>query len=205
MVVLQETNKDFGYLRILDLYSEKELKDIWKEISHLDYVMDTLPHLWKDSTGRAQTENGNSKMSGNGLYLAPIYSDRLSSAILTYNRKLFAEDITQEMGETHPSNRIPYLCINKDVTILNRYLDSQEYLPHYDVAAFTAITVLLNNQEKIKGGELYFKDYDISFGCVNNSCVIFPSWVEHSVSNLKCSEDFSRYSIAQLMYINYGS
>lgn len=205
MLVSQEATKDFGYLRILDLYSDNELEEIWKEVLHLNHVMDTMPNTWMNSSGRAQTQDGNSKMSGNGLYLDAIYTDRASSAILKHNRKLFSDDISERMGESHPANKIPYLCINKDVTVLNRYLDSQEYLPHYDTAAFTAITVLLHKPEKIDGGEFYFSDYDTSFGCINNSCVVFPSWVEHSVNTLVCSEDSKRYSIAQLMFINYGT
>jgi len=205
MLVSHEATKDFGYLRILDLYSDNELEDIWKEVSHLNHIMDVMPNTWRDSGGRAKNKDGTSKMSGNGLYLDSIYTDRESSTILKYNRKLFSDDISKRMGEAHPSNKIPYLSINKDVTILNRYLDSQKYYPHYDIAAFTAITVLLHKPEKIDGGEFNFVDYDISFGCINNSCVVFPSWVEHSVSTLVCAEDSRRYSIAQLMYINYGT
>lgn len=198
MKVIKETNKDFGYIRILDLYSKKELKDIWKEISYLDYVMDTVEF----PTDRA-IEDGKSKMTGSGLFLDSIYINRSYSAILTYNRKLFIGDIYKKMCAAHPANKIPYHNINKDATMLNRYSDSQEYLPHFDIATFTAITVLLHKPEKLKGGEFYFKDYDVSFGCINNSCVIFPSWVEHSVRRIECREDSKRYSIAQLMYINF--
>ena len=40
--IIKETTKDFGYLQILDFYTEEELDWIWKEISYLDYIIELL-------------------------------------------------------------------------------------------------------------------------------------------------------------------
>ena len=34
--LIPEKTKDFGYLKVFDLYSEEELKNIWNEILNLD-------------------------------------------------------------------------------------------------------------------------------------------------------------------------
>ena len=198
MKIIKDATKDFGYLKIFDLYSYEELDVIWKEIFHLDYIMDSV----ELGDRRAIDKDGDSKMSGKGLFIDDIYFNREFSPILKYNRKLFTdENICNSIGDSHPANKVAYGCINKDSTILNRYSNFQEYLPHYDVATFSAITVLLHKPEKISGGEFKFTDYGVSFGCINNSCIIFPSWVQHSVGKLECLENSRRYSIAQLMYI----
>ena len=195
--------RDFGYLKIFDLYSDAELKSMWKEISHLDYVMDKmdLQEEINIKYDRALTDSGDSKMSGEGLFLDQVYKNRAHSAILNYNRKLFNEDICKSISSSHPANEGQYICVNRDLTLLNRYSNSHEYAPHTDTAAFTAITILLHKPKQVTGGDFNFPDYDISCGCENNSCIIFPSWVSHSVSKLRCFGAGRRYSIAQLMFV----
>ena len=215
MKLVPEATKDFGYLKIFDLYSEEELKDIWNEIFHLDYVMevnskpkDFAPELMSDQserelTRRARHPDGRLKMTGDGLFIDAIYADREHSPILKYNRKIFIdEDIIKNMSETHPANKGTYHLVNKDATLVNRYCSGDKYDPHSDEAIFTAITILLYESENVIGGEFLFSDYDISFGCTHNSCIIFPSWVKHSVDSVECFENGRRYSIAQLMYIH---
>jgi len=197
--VVPNRNKDFGYLKILDLYSSEELEDIWREVSYLDYIMDTSDV----ETHRGVFKDGTSKMNGHGVFIDNVYTSRDFSSILKYNRKLFIdEDVLRGIDETNPANKASYPQINRDTTLLNRYRNSHKYSPHNDLSLFTAITVLLNDEENISGGEFIFSDYDISFECVNNSCVIFPSWVNHGVNELECAENSCRYSIAQLMYIS---
>ena len=213
MKLVPEATKDFGYLKIFDLYSEEELKDIWNEIFHLDYVMkvdskpkDFTPELMSDQSERelarrARHDDGTLKMTGDGLFIDRVYTYREYSPILTYNRKLFVDkDIVKNMGETHAANKGLYPLINKDVTLVNRYSNTDKYSSHKDDAIFTAITILLYEPEKVRGGEFFFSEYNISLGCTHNSCIIFPSWVNHCTTSLE-SVVGRRYSIAQLMYI----
>ena len=208
MKLIPEKTKDFGYLKVFDLYSEEELKNIWNEILNLDYIMNRMELGFlqeeKDEVNklRGKHEGGLSKMSGEGLSLDKIYTNRDYSPILTHNRKLFVDkNIVNGMSAIHPANRDLYSAVNRDVTILNKYSNSQEYASHCDGAAFTAITVLLRyNHGKIKGGDFMLPDYNITFECKHNSCIIFPSWVNHCTTSLE-SVVGRRYSIAQLMYI----
>ena len=214
MKLVPGATKDFGYLKIFDLYSEEELKDIWNEISHLDYILevDVKPedvdrevmsdNSVRELTRRARHADGTLKMTGDGLWVDNIYDNRDYSAILKHNRKVFTDkDIVKSFGETHPANKGTYYLVNKDATLVNRYCNTHKYFPHVDEAIFSAITILLYKPEKVRGGEFSFCDYDISFGCTHNSCIIFPSWVRHSVDSVECFENGRRYSIAQLMFV----
>ena len=199
MKLVPETTKDFGFLKIFDLYTQTELENIWREILYLDYVLNLTTD---DDPLRGKQLDGSSKMSGEGLFVDHVYTNREYSPILTYNRRLFLdEEINKNIRSTHPANDVLYKEINRDFTLLNRYTNTQEYRPHTDKAAFTAITVLLHKPEQITGGDFIFPDYDISFGCKHNSCIIFPSWVKHSVCRVESIEDGRRYSIAQLMLV----
>jgi hypothetical protein len=199
--LIPKTTKDFGYLKIFDLYTEDELNDIWKEVFHLDYVMD-LPKVQKDRGNSSAIDvNGMPKMNGRGAFLDSIYTDRDYSPILKYNRKLFSKEVIESFSNTHPANKVSYPMVNGDTTLLNRYCNSQKYDSHSDQSSFTGLTVLIHDPEKVKGGRLSFTDYNITLGAKHNSCIIFPSWVAHSVSKLKSSEGGRRYSIAQLMFI----
>ena len=42
MVLKPNIKKDLGYLIIENLYSDSELKFIWNEIKHIDYVFDKV-------------------------------------------------------------------------------------------------------------------------------------------------------------------
>ena len=94
MKLVPGATKDFGYLKIFDLYSEEELKDIWNEISHLDYILevDVKPedverevmsdNSVRELTRRARHADGSLKMTGDGLWVDNIYDNRDYSAIL---------------------------------------------------------------------------------------------------------------------------
>lgn len=203
MDLLPNTIDDFGYLCIENLYDEDELVYIWNEISNLDYILD-VSFDDKDKKIYADTHNGKddqgiSKMSGFGITLDTLYEQRQYSPILTLNRKLFSPIISSVFMETHPANSC-YDTINEDFSLLNKYFKDQQYTRHRDSSSFSAITFFSRN--KIEGGELNFSDYNINFECKNNSCIIFPSWVQHNSNKVK-SEDRIRYSLAQFMVIRY--
>ena len=203
MKLVPQRTADFGYLEIFNLYSKKELEEIWCEISHLLYISD-IPSVKterQDSSALTDEKNPKIKYSGDGLHLDGIYRNREYSAILKYNRKIFTnKNVLKAFGKTHPAN-VQYQTVESDFTVFNRYRCYQGYLPHSDQSSFTSITVLLQSPEKIKGGDLVFSDYDITIPPKNNYCVLFPSWVNHGVTPLSCKGDAMRYSIANLSHM----
>jgi len=200
--IVQHKLQDFGYLCISDLYTKKELGSIKNEIKNLNYIMDTVPDVQKkrDATSD-KNEDGSPKMTGNGIPIDNLYSTRAYSAILSFNRKIFVDPIASKMAETHPSN-VAFKRLNDDYSLLNRYSSGDEYLTHFDVSSFSAVTFFSVGRNKVLGGELVFSDYDISFKFKDNFCIIFPSWVEHHANKVK-SKNTYRYSLSQFGVIEY--
>ena len=205
MKIIQQQPKDFGYVYIENLYTNKELHFIKNEIQNIDFIFDTVPAIQerrkKDS---AKNEDGSVKMTGNGMMLDALYAQREYSSILTFNRKIFMNsenNIGEKFEETHASN-VAYHRVGKDYTVLNRYADGHQYGSHFDYASFSAVTFFSLSEKEMIGGELVFTDYDIPFKFVDNFCVIFPSWVQHHATKVE-SKDIFRYSLSQFMVIDY--
>ena len=202
MKIIQQRLQDFGFVCVENLYTNKELHTIKNELQNLNYIFDTVPAIQeqriKDS---AKYKDGSPKMTGNGLMLDAVYSQREYSSILTFNRKIFASPIEEKFIETHPAN-VAYPRIGKDFTVLNRYSYGHQYGAHFDFASFSAVTFLSLSEKEMLGGELIFTDYDISFKFVDNYCVIFPSWVQHNAMKVESKDDF-RYSLSQFGVIDY--
>lgn len=199
MKIIPQTTKDFGYIMIEDMYTLKELELIWSELSALNFMMNL------DSQKEIRLESSALKTdiklyTGNGISLDTVYQHRDYSPILTYNRKIFDPKVFDSLSKTHPSN---HLIPNKDRTMINRYTEGDNYLPHHDEAYYTAITVLNYNPENIKGGNFGFPDYNIDCNLDTNCCVLFPSWVKHEATAVSTWDGGIRYSIAQFMYVYY--
>lgn len=200
MKTYTHTLNDFGYLYIENLYTKNELTDIKNEICFLDSVMEDKAQQLERRNHGSIAKDGTHQMTGTGVYVDGMYVNREHSSILKHNRKIVDSKIINEFTKTHASS-IQYLMCNQDFTVLNKYKNNAEYTPHVDLCSFTAITMLQTNEHKIKGGDLIFADYKIVFPFLNNSCVIFPSWVKHACTPVK-SKKAIRYSIAQFFHIS---
>ena len=123
MTLTPNVVEDLGYLVVEDLYSESELKFIWNEIKHIDYVMD---HVFDEKTTEehrkshnVMTDSGAPLMSGFRLSLDTFYSDRKFSAILKYSRKLTDEKIGKVMAGINGEDSA-YQQVNWYFTLLNK-------------------------------------------------------------------------------------
>ena len=146
MTIIQRRLQDFGFVCVENLYTNKELHHIKNEIQNMNYMMDSVPAIQEQrNKDSAKDEDGNIKMTGNGLMVDAIYNQRDYSSLLTFNRKIFMNqenNIGKKFQETHPSN-VAYHRIGKDFTILNRYSYGDQYGAHFDYASFSAVTFLV--------------------------------------------------------------
>ena len=197
-----QTVQDLGFLVIEDLYSESELKFIWNEIKHIDYVMD---HVF-DEQAKAEhqklhngiNDQNDPRMTGFGLSLDTFYAERKFSAILKLSGKVVGKEITKAMVSINPENQA-YGLVNWNFTLLNKYRNGEVYNKHQDSSSFSAITFLA--KENLEEGGLEFCDYKTTVPFKNNSCVIFPSRAYHKTERFTSQTE--RYSIAQFMNIRY--
>jgi predicted 2-oxoglutarate/Fe(II)-dependent dioxygenase YbiX len=64
----------------------------------------------------------------------------------------------------------------------------------------TAITVVHKTPKQYLGGEFVFDDYDLSIELENNSMILFPSFINHSVNNISVNNKLNgRFSITQFI------
>jgi len=197
MKITPQKTKDFGYIMIEDVYTSDELELIWSELSILNFMMN-LDGQREIRLESSAYEDNIKLYTGDGLSLDTVYQNRDYSPILTYNRKIFEPAVFNVLSKTHPSN---HMIPHRDTTLINRYREGDKYLPHFDQATYTAITVLNYKPENIKGGNFGFPDYNIDCNLETNCCVLFPSWVKHEVTAVSTWDGGIRYSIAQLMYL----
>ena len=106
----------------------------------------------------------------------------------------------QEHGASNPF--LYYLPItNKDTTFVQRYHNGSSYENHEDGAVLTFLYPIKINE--YRGGDLIFSRYNYVPHIPHNSCLIFPSYEPHQISEISSSTDQPvRYSINRRYYIN---
>ena len=187
----------FHYQHIRNFYSEEELFLIWEEIDR--YHADGNKFLYAEDTGSAIS--GGKILKGNrGVWL---YDELISNWDI--------EKITKKLNTpkilSHPSSWFfKDVQFNCDSLLLSYYDDGDYYLRHNDCSYVTACIWLYKEPKKFLGGEFHFPDYDIKIKCENNSCVIFPSNIYHSVSKVYLPEEYKnkglgRYCISKFIMV----
>lgn len=179
-----KTNQEpFVHTIIEDYFAEAELPSVFSEINYLNqYATDTR-------------DKGDPKSSNmNAVHLDMHYQEnRYASSILRYNRKIFDLDL----GDNIFANYIK-MC-NFDVTQLNCYNGDGSYALHPDLGVMSAITLLYEEPKQFTGGDLAFSDFLYTPELKNNTLILFPSFIQHEVKQIKGT---GRYSINQFFFVH---
>ena len=146
------------------------------------------------------------KTNSHAIELDSVYLSKYRplSNILTVNRKLFDNDILESFAKVHECCEMATNC-NTDITKVRYYHDKEYYEPHTDYTMhFLAFSYFYKEPKKFKGGNLVFPKYDYEYECNNNSVIIMPGWVEHSVSEVSIEDSdyydgFGRYAITSFI------
>lgn len=203
-LIISKIIDPFPYLIIENMYSELELPYIWQELDFLTYPNKLQP---PQKTGTAYL--GTTPQKRNiGVFLDAIYPRREISNILTINQKIFDKHITDSFSSLCFGYKNIFK-INYDETLVSYYENGGYYKKHDDQALYSAITWFYKEPKRFSGGNFHFNDYEIEIEIKNNMTVIFPSFVQHSVDEVKLEENSSdklsglgRYSMTQFLYIN---
>jgi hypothetical protein len=185
--------KNLSYIVVDNLYLPEELKQIKVELRALkEYVKSP------EETGVAMDKNETPKRNAHGLFLDKHYQDRNSSDILRLNRKLFCEELVVKATEFNQYFYTIRNC-NNDSTLINFYGADEEYRPHRDNSALTAITFFSTGN--ISGGDFEFPEVNEVVPFKENRAVIFPGCVEHAAKQTQAKPGSYRVSMAQ--FLNY--
>ena len=181
--------KPLRYVLIDDFYDESELKHITGEVSAF------APYA---ISGSEDQTSSNGDKTGSGLRLDEMFiKNRHKSKVLSLNQKLFAEPIYSSAITLDASFSHLKTCSSYS-TFLNYYKNGEEYKPHFDGAALTAITFLKFGE--FTGGDFKFTDYDETVPIKHNRTVIFPSCVMHQSTSIQSSDDSYKASITQFLW-----
>ncbi len=192
---------------IIDKFYNKDVEE--KIMQELLFLTNDERKL-KDPKNSGSAWNADETAPGGKKYLKKnkahsldtIYLDRSASNILTENRKLFSEEVVQELINFHTIFRyVKY--VNTDATLVSYYENSDYYLPHRDDATMTAITWFYQKPKSFLGGNLRLEE-SLEIECIHNRCVIFPSIALHSVNEItveseKVGLNYGRFAISQFM------
>jgi len=177
-------------------YDEKELEDIWSEIHFLNRNNKLSP---PEKTNAATEEDGTAKKSGNGLFLYEVYNEaEKHSEIVKNSKKLF--DISEELIKKHFFFNYIGKC-KRDDLLLNYYENQDYYKKHKDETTITAITWLHKEPKGYEGGDMILED-NLHIPCLNNRILIFPSIIEHEVTEIKMISNqsgYGRYAIVHFI------
>jgi Rps23 Pro-64 3,4-dihydroxylase Tpa1-like proline 4-hydroxylase len=191
----------FPHVIIKDYYNQKELDKVWIELNFLTNSNIMQP---PKKTGSALSPNGEALKQNHGVLLDGFYSKRESSNILTLSRKHFDRNLLVELEKQNFIFKYITASV-KDLTLLSYYEESDNYLPHADQGCLTAIIWLYKDPKRFTGGDFTFDEYQYEIPLQNNSMVIFPSVLSHSVSpvtmdaGLDSFSGFGRYSITNVV------
>jgi hypothetical protein len=193
----------FPYLIVENMYSELELSYIWQELDFLTY-----PNKLQDPQKTGTAYSGTTPQKRNiGVFLDEIYPRREISNILTINQKIFDKNIADSFSSLCFGYKNIFK-VNYDETLISYYENGGYYKKHDDQALYSAITWFYKEPKTFSGGNFYFNDYGIEIKIKNNMTVIFPSFVQHPVDEVKIQEEnpdklsgFGRYSMTQLLYL----
>jgi len=189
-----------------NLYNKSSADKIMQELMFLNNDPAKLKH--PQDTGSAWVADqsfpdGKKYLKNNtAISLDSIYADRSISNILSENRKLFSNEIIQELTSYHILFR--YLkSINRDATLVSYYENGDFYLPHVDDCTLTAITWFYKSPKAFIGGDLVIEN-QLTIDCFSNRCVIFPSILMHSVNEIQIDQNYAgnncgRFAISQFM------
>jgi hypothetical protein len=203
IINIQYNENPFPHLIIDNYYLDNELSDIWLELNFLTSPRKLLP---QELTGSAMDDGGNYLKNNHGIFLDSTYGlNRNISNILRHNRKLFKPDFYKSVKDLNFI--FDYLITsNKDQTLLSYYENHDFYKPHRDASALTSLQWLYKEPKRFTGGDLYFPYYNnYKVDVKNNRCILFPSCIEHAVSEITMFDQtptmagYGRYCISQFI------
>ena len=185
-------HKNLCYAVIDNMYSNKEIEQINKELSFLETIKQV------SDSGNAATYKNKVLKTGSGVFVDTVYADRSYSSILKLNRRLFSKDKLGKLTEGNCFFDHIFEC-TEDTTLVNFYNNHEKYDAHKDFSAITSVTFFKIGD--FSGGQLMFSDYGIEIDPVVGRTVVFPGCVRHEAKPVVC--DPGSYRVTMVQFINY--
>lgn len=195
---------DYPFLHIIckDFYNNEELNLIREELKFLTYPGKLLlPGIHHGAGGLGGLTESRA------LHLEEAYAIPEISNILQITKKTFDVPFITTIVSKWPSFlKLKY--IDFVMTKVRYYHNNEGYEPHTDITKdFLTFSYFHTTPKKFTGGELYFPQYDYEVDCSDNTFILLPGYVEHSVRKVSIDNDNywsgnGRYCISQFLNVN---
>lgn len=187
------------YFIIDDFFTEEEYHNVWNEIMFLAPKMRT-----PDQTAAARSESSGFFKRGVGVFIEEFYRKPNDSYIFHAAKRILNDEVIQSL-ETHHILYAPFKAINSMATMVQMYRNGDYYLSHRDLSLYTVVTLLHKEPKQYNGGEFKFSCSHLPIPLENNQTLIFPSVIDHEVTEVKMLSnkiEDSRFTITNLITIS---
>lgn len=178
--------RPFPHAIVDNFYNDFELSAVWRELDFL-----THPDKLCSENDTASAKSDGVQLKKNfGLFLDEAYANNRSiSDILRIGRNTFTSEMLTYLQQQHWIFKYIARC-SSDYMLLSYYENNSSYKPHVDKCTMTSLTHLFKQPKKFTGGDLVFTEFDnYTLPVQNNRCIIFPSIIEHAVTEVRLPED----------------
>jgi 2OG-Fe(II) oxygenase superfamily len=192
-MIIQNLKHPFHHTIIYDVFTGFELNQIMEEKRYLENIN---PLDYIDSNDEHHIE----LIEKQKVKTYPIQRINNSSKIKSILKKIYNLRGMEILSEENPYLRYIDATTQENI-FLNIYKNGSKYHKHCDTSTLTALYLMWEGSGRINGGDFIFNEYNYKPYLTHNSCLIFPSYLQHEVEELFCDETVSRITINQRFYI----
>ena len=187
------------YLLIENTFNQQEMELIWEELEFLNQPGKLMP---PDQTKTAKSSDGEILNNNKGIFLDDLFSyNHNFSNILSLSNRLISKEVKVEFSRLNFGYNAIWQT-NSHRTLINYYENGDYYRSHTDNALYSAITIFYKEPKEFSGGNFWISRFDHKIEIKNNMTILFPSFVEYHVDEVKMEEPSKgrgRYSISMFL------
>ena len=194
----------FPHIIINNLYTEEELRLIWRELEFY-----THPGKLLEAEGFGGVVG---KTNSHAIVLNDLYNPNAIGVIsnivrINQDNKKYFNDYVEKFSKIHDCCS-GFVDWDQSTTKVRYYHDGEYYIPHRDTSySWLLFSYFHKKPKKFTGGELFFPDYDYEYNCDHNSAILIPGWVKHGVKEVKIDnsdyyDGYGRYAVTLFHNIN---
>ena len=192
--------KHCPYFIVDNWYTEEEEKRVWSELdfySHTEHAKIEKA----ENTVVAKDNDGISKSNAYRFHMWDYYTPKGQNISHIMNclykqRSIEFHDIVKNALPQHYNN---FIATDTDGTMISYYDKAKYYKSHSDTVQFTCLIWLYKQPKRFFGGNLKLIDGNATIECISNRMILFPSYLQHEVTEVKSKEDiefgYGRYCI----------
>jgi len=198
-IKIYNQRKECPYLVIDNWYTQDELSAVWHELNM--YLTQPIKEKADDEGSPVAKEDGVAKSNAFRFHVWDYYTQkgRDISPILRNMYKQRTKKFHDIVLETMPLHHNNFCNTNTDATFISYYDKAKYYKPHCDSVQFSCLIWMFKEPKQFFGGNLKLPAANATIECVNNRMLMFPSYLQHEVTEIKSNDKikmgYGRYCI----------